>query len=214
MSYESRFENRCQPLLAKNQNIKTEPLKIFDTCQNSSKFQSAKMFSFLTDDFFENNKYLFIVQRVALSLLGFWPGSEFIHPWQIVFAIVSALEILIYGIFQVNFCINNMGDLVTFLNGVTPLFTQFMVVQKIFVIVWKRRDIKKILDHLQRSFDYGLMQFRLFQVRKTSVYFCRLSKKFEENQRKDVQIVVLLLCGASNVWFFNWSFLYGAPNAS
>lgn len=109
----------------------------------------------LNDAFFATEKSFFVVQRVVVRMLGFWPGSDDIRPWQITFAIFNAIEILVYGIFQVNFCIHHTDDLMLVLNGITPFVTQFVMVFKIFILVRKRHDMKKIFDHLQNSFVNG-----------------------------------------------------------
>lgn len=106
-------------------------------------------------NFFNEEKNFFFFQRFVLQQLGFWPGSDCIRPWQIAFAIFNAFEILGYAVFQVNFCINNIGDLVLLLNGIAPLVTQIVMVNKILVFVWKRKDIKKVLDYLFDSFVHG-----------------------------------------------------------
>lgn len=106
-------------------------------------------------DFFSNEKSFFIVQRILFQIFGFWPGSEVIRSWQIAFAVFNALEIAVNGIFQINFCIKNSNDLVLFLNGITPLVTQAITVQKILVMTWKRKDIKKVLNFLKESFLNG-----------------------------------------------------------
>lgn len=104
---------------------------------------------------FASEKYFFFVPRKALRLLGFWPGSDNIRPWQIRFAIYNALVILIYAVFQINFCLKHRNNLVLFLSGCTPLVTQLTAVVKILLLVSRRRDIKKILDHLEDSFANG-----------------------------------------------------------
>lgn len=109
----------------------------------------------LNNDFFSTKKSFFIAQKLIVSLLGFWPGSEVIHSWQIIFATYIALEITCHGMFQLNFCIRNSNDLVVFLKGATPLLAQMMAVEKICVVIWKRKEIKIVLDKLRDSFVNG-----------------------------------------------------------
>lgn len=109
----------------------------------------------IKDEWFSDKKYFFFVQRVVIRMLGYWAGSDNISSWQIAFVIFNALEILGYGIFQINFCLQNIDDLVLLLNGLAPLVTQIVIVNKLAVYVWKRKDIKKVLDHLLDSFVNG-----------------------------------------------------------
>lgn len=113
------------------------------------------MFFFLRENYFESEKSFFIVQKLLFKMFGFWPGSDVIHPFQIGFAIYNTLEIAFHGIFQINFCIKNVDDLVLFLNGVTPLMSQLMLVEQVCVIIWKRKDVKIILDQLKDSIFGG-----------------------------------------------------------
>lgn len=106
----------------------------------------------LRDELFSDKKYFFFVQRIVTRMLGYWPGSDSISSWQIAFVICNAMEILGYGIFQINFCLQNIDDLVLLLNGLAPLVTQIVIVNKLAVFVWKRKDIKKVLDYLLDSF--------------------------------------------------------------
>lgn len=104
---------------------------------------------------FASEKYFFFIPRKVLRFLGFWPGSDNIRPWQIRFAIYNVLVVLIYAVFQINFCIKHRDSLVLFLNGCTPLVTQLISAIKILLLVSRRREVKKILDHLEDSFANG-----------------------------------------------------------
>lgn len=104
---------------------------------------------------FSSEKYFFFIPKKVLRLLGFWPGSDVVHPWQIAFAIYNVLVILIYGIFQINFCLKHRDDFVLFLIGCTPLVTQVVTAIKILILIKRRQDVKKILDHLKDSFVNG-----------------------------------------------------------
>lgn len=104
---------------------------------------------------YANKKYFFLVQRLAfLTGIGFWPGSSF-QAWQITFATFNALEILFYAIFQSNYCINNSGNLVLFLGGLTPLITQAVTAVKILLVLRKRHELKRVLDILLGASNLG-----------------------------------------------------------
>jgi hypothetical protein len=104
---------------------------------------------------FGEEKYFFIVQRVIFKLIGFWPEGEEFLAWQMSLAIFNALEILFFASFQVNFCIKNFDNLIELLNGFTPLVTQIITALKIFILIARRNDFKRILDALRESFLKG-----------------------------------------------------------
>lgn len=113
------------------------------------------MFKFTQEGFFSEEKSFFHVQRIMTKLLGFWPGSDNIQSWQIVFTIINAVEIWANGVFQAAFCFDAGNDLLLLLRCLTPLLKQTITPVIIFLFVWKRRDIKKILDVLYDSFVNG-----------------------------------------------------------
>lgn len=107
-------------------------------------------------EIFDSEKFFFIIQRVGMRFIGLWPSDEAAYTsWLIFFAIFNAMEILLNGIFQVNFCFKNMDALVKFLNGSTPLITQILTAVKILILVWRRNDLKKMLDYLRDAFVTG-----------------------------------------------------------
>lgn len=111
--------------------------------------------NFFHSNFFSKEKSFFFVQKIVFQMFSFWPGSDAIHPLQIAFAIFNTMEIAINGIFQINFCVKNADDLVLFLNGITPLMTQGMIVVEMSIIIAKRHSIKQIIDKLFVCFVSG-----------------------------------------------------------
>lgn len=110
------------------------------------------MVSIVDSERFSNKKYFFRVQKLGWRLIGFWPGSANVTSFQLVLAVLNGLEVLIYGVFQLTFCYVHRNELVTLLDALTPVVTQITSAMKMFVIVWRRNDIKIILDYLQKSF--------------------------------------------------------------
>jgi len=130
---------------------------------------------------FGDRKFFLLLQRYGIRLLGFWPGSDDVKSWQIALSIVAACEVLLFTIFQLWFCAVNIGDLVEFLRGVTPAITQILTALEILSIVWKRKQIKQILDHLRNAFSDG--NFISFRGKYYSYQFCyqkqmKTSRKF------------------------------------
>lgn len=149
---------------------------------------------------FGTERFFFYFPKNLIRFIGFWPENEVIFSWQIAFAIFNALEILAYGIFQVNFCLENKNDLVMLLNGFTPLVTQVITSIKILIIVAKRREIKKLLDHLHNSFTNG--KFIMFDVNEKTFFLFlirRHSKWIQKDQRESLQTFFHLFNGASGV---------------
>jgi len=109
---------------------------------------------------FEDNKYFMIIQRFVTKFLGFWPGSDDIKWWQIAMFILAPCEVLFYAIFQVWFCVVNVGDAVEFLRGFTPMITQILTAFKALSIVWNRKQFKEILDYLRDAFVNGKLESR------------------------------------------------------
>lgn len=113
------------------------------------------MKSFFAYRKFADKKFFFRVQKLGWRIVGFWPGSDVIHKYQIVFAIFNCIQILIYGVFQINYCIANRDKLVLLLDTMTPMFTQITTAMKILFLIWKRKEVKMILDYLEKSFYRG-----------------------------------------------------------
>lgn len=103
---------------------------------------------------FNDEKYFFYISRKVVKFVGFWPSND-VTPLEIAFAIFNAVEILAYGMFQLYFCFLNKNNLELVLNGLTPLVSQIVTALKIFFFVWKRNDMKKVLDYLYDSFVNG-----------------------------------------------------------
>jgi len=104
---------------------------------------------------FGDRKYFMIIQRVVSQMLGFWPGSYNVKWWQIALFILHPCESLTHSIFQLCFCVMNVGDLVEFLRGFIPTITQILTAMKTLSIVWNRKQFKEILDHLLDVFVNG-----------------------------------------------------------
>lgn len=129
------------------------------------------MFNLIRKRPFGHKKYFFIIPRTMIKLIGFWPGSEIFRGWQEALAVVNALEMLVFGVFQANFCLKNKDNLVMFLNGFTPLFSQIVTASKILILVWKRHDVKKILNHLSYSFLNGMKVTIVKRIKFEIFYF-------------------------------------------
>lgn len=113
------------------------------------------MVSFIDSERFSDKKYFFRVQKLGWRLIGFWPGSSSIPTIQLVLAVLNGLEVLLYSIFQLTFCYQHRNELVVLLDALTPTVTQITSAMKMLVILWRRHEIKIILDYLQKSFDTG-----------------------------------------------------------
>lgn len=110
------------------------------------------MFPFWDARSFSDKKFFFGVQKIGWTFLGFWPGSDNISACQLVYAVFNAFEVLTSAIFQLNFCFVNRQNLVILLDALTPLTTNITSAIKLLFIVWNRKEIKEILDHLKKSF--------------------------------------------------------------
>lgn len=161
----------------------------------------------INDETFGSEKFFFYFPKNIFKFVGFWPGSDNIRWWQIAFAIFNALEVLIYGIFQVNFIIENKDNLVMMLNGLTPLVTQVVTSIKILFIVSRRRDIKKILDYLFNSFVNGEIGER--RISNLIIIFVhRHAEGLREDQQALLQTRFSHFLHTGDVRDFNWFVLY------
>lgn len=111
--------------------------------------------SFFKQNSFVESENYFLVPRNLIKLFGFWPGVENIKKPQIVFLFFNAIIILVYGIFQVNFCIANIENVELFINGLMPVIAQVVTSEKIIMIFVHRKNIKKVLDRLLALFTDG-----------------------------------------------------------
>ena len=111
--------------------------------------------SFFDLEKFSAKKYFFPIQQLGWKFIGFWPGSDAVTKLQLAVAFLNVFEILVYCIFQFNFCYVNRTDLLVVLDAFTPLATQFTTPIKILVIVSRRHELKEVLDHLKNSFYSG-----------------------------------------------------------
>jgi len=120
---------------------------------------------------FGDKKYFMIIQRIGNRILGFYPGSDDIKWWQIAFFILAPCEVLFHAIFQMWFCVVNVGNLVEFLRAFTPMMTQILTAFKLFSIVWNRKQFKEILDYLRDAFVNGKSFMELCK-------FCLMNSEF------------------------------------
>jgi hypothetical protein len=104
---------------------------------------------------FSQKKFFFPIQKLGWKFIGLWPGSDNITKLHLTIAVLNAFEVLIYSVFQFWFCYENRNKLVVLLDAVTPLGTQFTSAIKILLIVWRRHDLKVILDYLKNAFYNG-----------------------------------------------------------
>jgi hypothetical protein len=112
-------------------------------------FQKSKLGNFAENEFF------FRAQKFGWKIIGFWPGDDVITKIELFAAICKVFEIFVYSLFQLNFCYSNRGNLVALLDALTPCSTEIVSGSKILVIMWKRKEIKNILDQLKESFYTG-----------------------------------------------------------
>lgn len=144
------------------------------------------MVSIVDSDRFSDRKYFFRIQKLGWRLIGFWPGSNSISTLQLVLAILNGLEVLIYGVFQLTFCYVNRNNLVTLLDALTPVVTQITSAMKMLVIVWRRHDIKIVLDYLKESFYNGTIRLERLKRIKLNFNF-RQSERKQKNSWKNLK---------------------------
>ena len=53
------------------------------------------------------------------------------------------------------YCYANRENLVLLLDAMTPVLTQITTALKVLIIVWRRDEMRAILDYLQQSFYFG-----------------------------------------------------------
>jgi len=104
---------------------------------------------------FDDKKFVLLVQRLCIRNIGFWPGSDNIKNWQITFAIVAVIELLVFVVFQLAYCFAHIDDLAKFLQVFMQTIVQIIIALKFLVIIWKRNDFKRIIDCIVKAFDDG-----------------------------------------------------------
>lgn len=134
---------------------------------------SEKMFFNLEN--FSARKYFFSIQKLGWKFIGFWPGSDNITKFQLALVFFNVFEVLIYCIFQLNFCYVKRERLVVVLDALTPLATQFTTSIKVLVIVTWRKELKIVLDHLRDSFSGGELGNREGKKQKVVKMFGKIS---------------------------------------
>jgi len=104
---------------------------------------------------FDDKKFVLLAQRLIIRNVGFWPGDDKIRNWQIVFAIVSIIELLLFVVCEFWFSFAHIDDLAEFLRNFLVATTQFIIALKLLVIIWKRKDFKLIIDFIPKAFNDG-----------------------------------------------------------
>lgn len=101
---------------------------------------------------FSEKKFFFPIQKLGWRFIGFWPGSASIANWQIALAFYNVFLVLIYAVFQLMFCYSINGDLVILLDALLPCVAHVVSAVKALMIILKRKEIKEILNSLEKSF--------------------------------------------------------------
>lgn len=102
-------------------------------------------------NFEENFKYLdklnfFKVQRLFLRFVGFWPGDDKNSKFGLFRAILHATFLYIVVGFEINFAFVFSDKLALVLDCLTPTCTKFVTATKILVVLWRRKQIKILLN--------------------------------------------------------------------
>lgn len=125
------------------------------------------MLEMLKDERYMNEEYFFRIQRIFLRFIGFWPSTEYMKKYQIRLAIFNSMIVLIYGIFQLNYCIKS-DSLVDILDALTPASTQVVTGVKVLIVVYRRNEIKIMLDYLYEFFVTGKQGF---MTKKSLIFY-------------------------------------------
>lgn len=112
------------------------------------------MLGIFKDERYMYEEYFFRIQRIFLRFIGFWPSTKYMKKYQIRLAIFNSMIVLIYGIFQLNYCIKS-DSLVDILDALTPASTQIVTGVKVLIVVYRRNEIKIMLDYLYEFFVTG-----------------------------------------------------------
>lgn len=112
------------------------------------------MLEIFKDERYMDEKYFFRIQRIFLRFIGFWPSTNYMKNYQIRLAIFNSMIVLVYGVFQLNYCIKS-DSLVDILDALTPASTQIVTGVKVLIVVYRRNEIKIILDYLYEFFVTG-----------------------------------------------------------
>jgi hypothetical protein len=101
---------------------------------------------------FMERKTFFRVQKLGWNGLGFWIGSDTVTQLRFWILIFNCFEVLIYGIFQLFYCYENLDNIKAVLDGLLPFVTQVPCVLRVLVLVWQRDNLKNVLDYLKNIF--------------------------------------------------------------
>jgi len=162
----------CRESKQRNQQVKSVSFSSFDVqhlkmkqatvdCLSKLFFTARSCFQYCfsrqkkTKLNFDDKKFVLLAQRQSIRNVGFWPGDDNIKKWQIAFAIVSVVELLVFVTFQFRHCFSNTDDLAEFLRGLLASVSQGLIALKLLVIIVKRRDFKRIIDFILKAFDDG-----------------------------------------------------------
>jgi len=104
---------------------------------------------------FDDKKFVLFVQRLVIRNIGLWPGNDNIKKWQIVFAIVSVIELLLFAVCEFSYSFAHINDLAEFLRSLLAAVVQFILAVKLLVIIWRRQDFKRIIDSILKAFNDG-----------------------------------------------------------
>jgi hypothetical protein len=116
---------------------------------------------------FSAKRYFFLLQSLAMNLIGYWPGEEKPNKFKIAFAIFNANFLFFICVVEFNFAYVNSDNLalvLTFkyptnirifknfrivLDCITPTITKLITGIKIISVTYNHRRFKTILDKLQ-----------------------------------------------------------------
>ncbi|XP_070502795.1 odorant receptor 24a-like [Chironomus tepperi] len=147
------------------------------------------MLKFLRRSQFESPKTFFRVQKFGWHLMGFWLGSDEVTQFQMKILLTNCFVVLIYGIFQGWFIFENRGKLVVVFDAITPFLTQIPTVLRLLVLVWRRKELKYVLDYLKKNFT---------EARKTR----EIKVIARANQISSILLAVLVILGYITLIFF------------
>ncbi|KAG5669908.1 hypothetical protein PVAND_000198 [Polypedilum vanderplanki] len=102
---------------------------------------------------FMRNESFYRIQKLSWKLLGFFIGNNEVSKFKFFLLIFNCMEVLVYGIFQLYYSYEHRENLKLVLDGLTPWLTEIPCVLRILILVWYRKDVKKVLDYLKDIFE-------------------------------------------------------------
>ena len=112
------------------------------------------MLEIFKDERYMDEKYFFCIQRIFLRCNGFWLSTNYMKSYHIGVAIFCSMLVLVYGVFQLNYCIKS-ESLLDILDALTPAATQIVTGVKVLFVIYRRNEIKIVLDQLHELFVTG-----------------------------------------------------------